>query len=96
MRDIGDLSNILAVAVSKWRLIGLQLMPGSSGLMDEVRADCQDQRHCLTRVLEEWLKSADSPTVMKLSSALKSPLVNEANIASVLCREFLDKPTATS
>ncbi len=71
-------------------------MPESSGLMDAVRVDCQDERHRLTKVLEVWLRSADPPTVMKLSSALKSPSVNEANIASVLCSKFLGKPAATS
>ena len=75
-------------ACTKWYYIGLTLKVPASTL-DGIEAQSNDQKKCLLRVIQHWLKTVDpKPTWQALVDALRSRLVEEHPLASSIEEKY--------
>jgi hypothetical protein len=70
-------------ARSKWYNIGLELGI-SAGTLDSIEATCQNPDKCVTAVIKDWLKNKPKPSWAAVANALKSPMVEYAQLAEEL------------
>ena len=68
---------------AEWYDLGLQLKV-KPGKLDNIQAEFSALKHQLREMLKAWLKTGDNPSWKTLIDALKSPLVGESRLATVL------------
>ena len=78
--DLAKVCEALYSIQDKWRDLALQLgVPVKK--LDRIKTTHPDAADCLRETVKEWLTSSPSPTWQILTSALRSPIVHEHELA---------------
>ena len=81
--DLSIVQDAVLDAEAKWYEIGLQLSVPSSSL-DSISTDGDSSSEKLRETLKVWLKTAPKPTWQNIVNALRSSVVGESNLATIV------------